>query len=174
MDIVCRGRVYVNNAIAGMDTKVYDNFSIACEIRKEEPNYQKLMEEYGEGQVPEAVLNGETKEAVEGEQSLPAQPQESKADIAPEVGNVTAEAATQSATPAGDAGENAFDMPVTVNGETVILRNKKSYILVDILDFYPFDLSVAGGTRLETLINGVSSDFTAPVHEGDEIQIYWV
>ena len=30
MDIVCRGRVYVNNAIAGMDTKVYDNFSIAC------------------------------------------------------------------------------------------------------------------------------------------------
>ena len=174
MDIVCRGRVYVNNAIAGMDTKVYDNFSIACEIRKEEPNYQKLMEEYGEGQGPEAVLNGETKEAVEGEQSLPAQPQESKADIAPEVGNVTAEAATQSATPAGDAGENAFDMPVTVNGETVILRNKKSYILVDILDFYPFDLSVAGGTRLETLINGVSSDFTAPVHEGDEIQIYWV
>lgn len=65
-------------------------------------------------------------------------------------------------------------MPVTVNGEKVILRNKKSYILVDILDFYPFDLSVAGGTRLETLINGVSSDFTAPVHEGDEIQIYWV
>ena len=56
----------------------------------------------------------------------------------------------------------------------MILRNKKSYILVDILDFYPFDLSVAGGTRLETLINGVSSDFTAPIHEGDEIQIYWV
>ena len=63
MDIVCRGRAYVNNASADMETKVYDNFTIACEIKKEEPNYQELIKEYGEGQVPEAVLNGEMQEA---------------------------------------------------------------------------------------------------------------
>lgn len=52
MDIVYRGKVYVNNVIAPLDTKVYDNFSIACEIKKEEPNYTELMAKYGDGQFP--------------------------------------------------------------------------------------------------------------------------
>lgn len=52
MDIIYRGKVYVNNVIAPMNTKVYDNFSIACEIMKDEPNYNELMAEYGDGQFP--------------------------------------------------------------------------------------------------------------------------
>ncbi len=153
MDIVCRGKAYVNNALADMETKVYDNFTIACEIKKEEPNYQELMKEYGDGQVPEAVLNGDMPEA------------ESVAE-----GHVHLEEKTST----GGENLNVIDMPVTVNGDPVTLKNKKEYILVDVLDFYPFDLSVAKGNRLETLINGVASDFTSPLHEGDDIKIYWV
>ena len=41
------------------------------------------------------------------------------------------------------------ELPITVNGDPVVLKNKKEYILVDVLDFYPFDLSVAKGNRLE-------------------------
>lgn len=155
MDIVCRGKAYVNNALADMETKVYDNFTIACEIKKDEPNYQKLMEEYGEGQVPEAVLNGQMQEAEQVAEGYAAGEEQPVSGLQKE--------------PA-----ESLDLPVTVNGDTVILRNKKEYILVDVLDFYPFDLSVAKGNRLETLINGVSSDFTSPVHENDEIKIYWV
>ena len=167
MDIVCRGRSYVNNALADMETKVYDNFSIACEIKKEEPNYQALMKEYGEGQIPEAVLNGQMQEAEKVAADLPGE----------ETASQNMEKTSGGQQPvSGQPGEpsGSIDLPITVNGDNVILRNKKEYILVDVLDFYPFDLSVAKGNRLETLINGISSDFTSPVHENDEIKIYWV
>ena len=47
-------------------------------------------------------------------------------------------------------------------------------LFVDILDFYPFDTSVAHGDHLELRVNGVKCDFTHPVKEGDQIQIEWV
>ena len=205
MDIVCRGRSYVNNALADMETKVYDNFSIACEIKKEEPNYQALMQEYGEGQIPEAVLNGQMQEAenvaeghiteggsdepdrnsasgYEAVQESAVQEETGKEEVAADLpGEETASQNVEKTSGgqqpvSGQPGEpsGSIDLHITVNGDTVILRNKKEYILVDVLDFYPFDLSVAKGNRLETLINGVSSDFTSPVHENDEIKIYWV
>lgn len=200
MDIVYRGKVYVNNAIAQMDTKVYDNFSVACEIKKEEPNYQQLMEEYGEGQVPDAVVSGEAKEAdklaegefdfgesreggdIDSDENLTEEPefwpepensgledvpspngQQEPAETAEPVQEISKE-------PSGEP----TDISIQVNGETVILKNKRSYILVDVLDFYPFDLSVARGDRLETLVNGVSAEFTQPVEAGDDVKIYWV
>lgn len=205
MDIVCRGRSYVNNALADMETKVYDNFSIACEIKKEEPNYQALMQEYGEGQIPEAVLNGQMQEAenvaeghiaeggsdepdrdsasgYEAVQESAVQEETGKEKVAADLPGEETTSQNMEKTSggqqpvSGQPGEpsGSIDLTITVNGDTVILRNKKEYILVDVLDFYPFDLSVAKGNRLETLINGVSSDFTSPVHENDEIKIYWV
>lgn len=62
---------------------------------------------------------------------------------------------------------------VTVNGQSVVLSNKEQYILVDILDFYPFDTSVAKGTTVITKVNGEAADFTTPVKENDNIEIYW-
>lgn len=204
MDIVCRGRAYVNNASADMETKVYDNFTIACEIKKEEPNYQELIKEYGEGQVPEAVLNGEMQEAeqvAEGhitekdmesgeissqrqdaedaktDDSIPGNVTEDIPKVKGESDHQTAEGALESQQPVSGLQKTSpegVELPITVNGDPVVLKNKKEYILVDVLDFYPFDLSVAKGNRLETLINGVSSDFTSPVHENDEVKIYWV
>ncbi len=193
MDIVCRGKAYVNNALADMETKVYDNFTIACEIKKEEPNYQALMKEYGDGQVPEAVLNGEMQEAESvaeghvpdekaGRDSVPSQETAAPEEIlaldaqndAAENDQVHGQVHLEEKASTGGENLNVIDMPVIVNGDPVTLKNKKQYILVDVLDFYPFDLSVAKGNRLETLINGVSSDFTSPLHEGDEIKIYWV
>ena len=204
MDIVCRGRAYVNNASADMETKVYDNFTIACEIKKEEPNYQELIKEYGEGQVPEAVLNGEMQEAEQvaeghitekdmesGEiSSLRQDAEDAKTDdsipgnVTEDIPKVkgasdhqTAEGVLESQQPVSGLQKTSpegVELPITVNGDSVVLKNKKEYILVDVLDFYPFDLSVAKGNRLETLINGVSSDFTSPVHENDEVKIYWV
>lgn len=204
MDIVCRGRAYVNNASADMETKVYDNFTIACEIKKEEPNYQELIKEYGEGQVPEAVLNGEMQEAeqvAEGhitekdmesgeisfqrqdaedaktDDSIPGNVAEDIPKVKGESDHQTAEGALESQQPVSGLQKTSpegVELPITVNGDPVVLKNKKEYILVDVLDFYPFDLSVAKGNRLETLINGVSSDFTSSVHENDEVKIYWV
>ena len=63
---------------------------------------------------------------------------------------------------------------ITVNNTPVMLKNKTHYTLVDVLDFYPFDLSKMGGTELYTAINGVKSGFTDPVHANDSIEIYWI
>lgn len=68
---------------------------------------------------------------------------------------------------------NSKEMVVFVNKKEVILSKKPNYILVDVLDFYYFDLKVSGGSELVTLINGIESDFVAPIHEGDDIKIYW-
>ncbi len=185
MDITCRGKVYVNNAIADMNEKVYDNFSVACEIQKEEPNYQQLMDDYGEGQIPEAVLKGESFESRE-------QLQEEAVNTKEEVSVHTSEKQMSElvqSVPSQEPEKNIVfdegqqlnasqtesqqDITILVNGEYVVLKHKKEYILVDVLDFYEFDLSVARGNRLLTLINGKQSDFVDPVQAGDEIRIYW-
>lgn len=62
---------------------------------------------------------------------------------------------------------------VIVNGTRIVMSGKKDYLLVDILDYYPFDTSVAGGNRLIITINDEPAAFTSPVAEGDIVRIYW-
>lgn len=62
---------------------------------------------------------------------------------------------------------------VLVNGSRVTLTGKSNYKFVDIFDFYNFDLSKVGGTRLVTNINGKHAKYVAPLHDGDMIDIYW-
>lgn len=62
---------------------------------------------------------------------------------------------------------------ITVNGESVTMPEKTNPIFVDVFDVYPFDMSKAGGTRLVTRVNGEDKDFTEPLHEGDEIELFW-
>lgn len=62
---------------------------------------------------------------------------------------------------------------VMVNSTPVILRGKAEYKVVDILDVYPFDLTVVGGREVILTKNGINTDFTQPINENDEIMLYW-
>lgn len=73
----------------------------------------------------------------------------------------------------GEAREEALNVSVVVNNTPVVLSGKSSYIFVDILDFYPFDTSVAKGTNLVMRINGIDSSFTDKVADNDIIDLYW-
>nr|WP_315104059.1 cell division FtsA domain-containing protein [uncultured Catonella sp.] len=65
------------------------------------------------------------------------------------------------------------NMTVRVNDTLVTLKGKVHYLLVDVLDFYSFDMSEYKG-RLILEINGVGDmDFTSPIHNGDQIRIAW-
>ena len=66
-----------------------------------------------------------------------------------------------------------IDVHITVNEEDVLLSNKPSYILVDILDFYPFDTKEAKGEKLIITLNGEPAQFTTPLQEGDAVELYW-
>lgn len=195
MDIIYRGKVYVNNVIAPMDTKVYDNFSIICEIMKEEPNYTELIEKYGDGQFPvasELLYSGNsitveedvqeiTEEEIQEEEITEddiyieeTQEEEYQEEEVP--GEGLKEEAQE------EAQKKVQDIPevqektanITVNGDQVVLKGKPRYILVDVLDFYPVDTSVAHGDHLETSVNGIACDFTQAVNDGDIVKIEWV
>jgi len=62
---------------------------------------------------------------------------------------------------------------IIVNGESIKLSKKKNYIFVDIFDFYPFNLSTLGGSKLITTINGEPAEFTSPLKVGDVVELYW-
>ena len=62
---------------------------------------------------------------------------------------------------------------IVVNGETIVMKNKKEYIFVDIFDYILFDLSQARGRMLVTQVNGEDAQYTQLLHTGDKIDIYW-
>ena len=181
MDILKYGNVKVNNMPATPDTKVYDNFMIACDIEESGTESQFRTEESTDTsfssveqteeseqsneteqteQINETEQNEQTNETEQKEQTKEAgleEPQAAKREIGddPKSGSI-------------------HDLNITVNGEMVSLKGKKQYIVVDILDFYPVDTSVAHGNRLLTAVNGMECDFTYPLREGDAVRIEWV
>ena len=66
-----------------------------------------------------------------------------------------------------------MEVRLIVNGKPVVLRGKSSYVFVDILDFYPFDVTVAHGETVVMQINGERAEFTTKVNTGDIIDLYW-
>ena len=65
------------------------------------------------------------------------------------------------------------EVRLLVNGKAVTLKGKSSYVFVDILDFYPFDVSVAHGETVVMQVNGEKAEFTTQVTAGDIIDLYW-
>ena len=62
---------------------------------------------------------------------------------------------------------------VKVNGMSVALTGKSSFTFVDILDFYPFDMSTMGGNELVMTVDGIKAEFITPIYNGAEISLYW-
>ena len=62
---------------------------------------------------------------------------------------------------------------VMVNGESVTMTGKQNYIFVDVFDWYSFDLSAGQGRAIATLVNGKEAEFSQPLANGDNIELYW-
>lgn len=62
---------------------------------------------------------------------------------------------------------------VVVNGKVVQLSGKDRYVLVDVLDFYPFDVQEAKTATLVLEVNGEKADFTTTIDENDSITMIW-
>lgn len=62
---------------------------------------------------------------------------------------------------------------VYVNDTPVYLSGKTSYVVVDILDFYSFDMTTYRGS-LVIEINGKEADFTSSIRQGDRIRLAWI
>lgn len=181
MDILKYGNVKVNNMPATPDTKVYDNFMIACDIEESGTESQFRTEEstdtsfssVEQTEESERINETEQKEQTnETEQTEQTNETEQK-EQTKEAGLEEPQAAKREIGADPKSG-SIHDLNITVNGEMVSLKGKKQYIVVDILDFYPVDTSVAHGNRLLTAVNGMECDFTYPLREGDAVRIEWV
>lgn len=71
------------------------------------------------------------------------------------------------------AEETEDGLMVIVNKEKVYLKNKESYIFVDIFNFIDFDLTKMYGTEVVLKLNGNEAAYTDVLKEGDEIEVYW-
>ena len=69
--------------------------------------------------------------------------------------------------------ETAGSVTVMVNGESVTMTGKQNYIFVDVFDWYSFDLSAGKGRAIATLVNGKEAEFSQPLANGDNIELYW-
>lgn len=161
MDLSYEEGILVNNEAAGPDTKIYEQFSIRYAGREKEAIH--FPEKAGEEETEE-TLEEEMEEIVDsGEYEI-----EEEKDAQEETGKNPEETDLKPAVE-----KETEDMLVYVNDEPVLLKKKASYIFVDILDFYPFDTSKAGGTEIEMSVNGMKADFTTPLHVGDMVKLCW-
>lgn len=159
MDIIQYTNVTVNNIPADMDTKVYDNFTIVCDMEEQIP-----IEHIGGSS---SVLQESVQENPPEDESV--QPIVSQASVPQSTEDTVTQASLEDAPKGG-----IRNLSITVNGDAVVLKNKENYILVDVLDFYPVDTSVAHGDHLEMEVDGVACDFTYPLRQGANVRIEWV
>lgn len=152
MDVTYHENICVNHEKADLDTKVYKNFSVQCDFNEDLTGILTSTDEelMNEDRIDESIQGAEI--AVENEEKSTQEPKVEQKD---------------------DREKKGEAIEIQVNKDSVILHGKEKYILVDVLDFYPFDLTVAKGNRLITTVNGVEADFTASVKQGDAIRIYW-
>lgn len=137
--------VTVNNEPADKNTRVYENFTVRT----------SSLEEYNE-----SIMQSDTLSDSLSEDDI-------EADIQDE--DLTEKNDTeQSSEPVR---ENV-DITITVNGQNVVLSGKTDYIVVDLFQFYPFDLTMVRG-NLVFLHNGSDADYSSPLCDGDTIELRW-
>ena len=149
MDLPYTEHIYVNNRPAGREEKVYENFTVEWAL--EEKRTDMTLDE---------VLNAEAEAAATVYEAVEQETAEASAK-APAVSEVK---------PVNTAVQ---DILVIVNGKPVTLKGKSGYCFVDILDFYPFDVSQAHGQTVVMQINGEKAEFTSPLAAGDIVDLYW-
>lgn len=190
----------VNNKVAALDAKVYDNFSVDWRKKKA----SQILESYDDmGEEPEELAEEEAddaetfksrkptaskdKKAAEGAKAVKAEKSaetdEKKAEKRSEKADSALEKKSVMASPRGKAGaagtkkeekeEIIQTIQVIFNGLPVSLTGKKAYVYVDIFDFVSFDLVNKPGKRIVTQLNGESTMYMSPLQNGDKIDVFW-
>lgn len=160
MDMAEPEEFLINNKEGDWNDRIYDESVIVCIWSEENDSndikdVQELMEKFSDEQhkesdeVFDAGMADSTKEIQQDKDKNSEKKSRKKAD------------------------KESKNITVTVNNETIVLSGKENYIFVDILDFYPFDTSVAAGNTVVTKVNGIDGSFSTPISEGDSIELGW-
>lgn len=202
MDVIINQEmnIYVNNKLADMDTKVYENFSVIWTMETlqlsdmdkydQEVSYADLPEDDGTYVKKEERQSGmePASETADAKQMPPisegqeesggeVQNQTVSDNIAQEQASygTTQDAMSQTIENAGAAtvGNIPLSIHVTVNGQEIQLTGKTQYVFVDVFQYIDFDLSKPKGSGIVTKLNGREAQYMENIRSGDVIEIYW-
>lgn len=151
MDVIINKdmNIYVNNKLADMNTKVYENFSVIW-----------TMEELALSDV------GETENDVETTLDTGETFAETETSDMEETVSADTDGKKE-----GQVIERT--LLVTVNDKLIQLSGKAEYVFVDVFEYIDFDLSRPQGSGIVTTLNGRDAQYMENIHSGDVIQIYW-
>lgn len=185
--------IFVNNEEAGLDTLVYENFSV--EWKTDEYGVARIdnntYNDTQESDTDEAsVLAEQDANSTESDNTVARTSEQMMNQVLDELHDDFAKEAEASAVPENELPENELPkndiqeeiqeedsskntITVIVNGEPVELSGKDTYIFVDIFTHISFDLQAGKGRAIATVINGRDAQFSEELHEGDKIELYW-
>ena len=180
--------IFVNNEEAGLDTLVYENFSV--EWKTDEYGVARIdnntYNDTQESDTDEAsVLAEQDANSTESDNTVARTSEQMMNQVLDELHDEFAKEAEASAVPENELPENDIQeeiheedssentVTVIVNGEPVELSGKDTYIFVDIFTHISFDLQAGKGRAIATVINGRDAQFSEELHEGDKIELYW-
>ena len=185
--------IFVNNEEAGLDTLVYENFSV--EWKTDEYGVARIDNNtYNDTQESDSddasVLAEQDANSTESDNTVTRTSEQMMNQVLDELHDDFAKEAEASAVPENELPENELPkndiqeeiheedssentVTVIVNGEPVELSGKDTYIFVDIFTHISFDLQAGKGRAIATVINGRDAQFSEELHEGDKIELYW-
>ncbi len=185
--------IFVNNEEAGLDTLVYENFSV--EWKTDEYGVARIDNNtYNDTQESDSdeasVLAERDANSTESDNTVTRTSEQMMNQVLDELHDDFAKEAEASAVPENELPKNELPkndiqeeiheedsskntVTVIVNGEPVELSGKDTYIFVDIFTHISFDLQAGKGRAIATVINGRDARFSEELHEGDKIELYW-
>ncbi len=162
MDVMYREGVFVNHVPAGEDVRVYDKFSVDYDFSDNAPDsFSAKLQEIQQLQENQQNQQNQQNQNQEQEKEKVSIEEEKAQEDGRAVGSTAGEP------------QPVADIRITVNSTPVVLRGKREFHVVDILDFYDFDVKTAHGSRVVIKVNGSVSNFTTGVSRGDFVELYW-
>ena len=185
--------ILVNNRVATMESLVYENFSVdwvvlsfgAAAVDPAELPIAEQPVTAAAGRTEQTAdetlaETAEAEDAAENEAQNGTDSEEAEHGMSQEPSSVTDATGAESAVEQPAEGEvqqasqkTDLGLVVFINQQPVRLTGKKSYIFVDIFDFYDFDLTASAGRAIITKLNGQQAQYSAVLSEGDQIELRW-
>lgn len=178
MDVIINQEmnIYVNNKLADMDTKVYENFSVIWTMEVLQlSDKEKYDQNVSYADLPEDDGTYVKREREEMPVCVTFGNEPTAQQIEPETEELqeSGEAVTQEDVEIETKTDIPLSIHVTVNGQEIQMSGKSEYVFVDVFQYIDFDLSRPKGSGIVTNLNGREAQYMESIHSGDVIEIYW-
>lgn len=164
--------ILVNNRPATFDTLIYENFSIDWKVLGYGASRDVTAKSVEEAETP---AMDETLEQADSDSAVAPEERTSSAEenLSEEKESSLQEKGQASVGEAKPVSDSEPGINLVINGQPTRMTGKKDYIFVDIFNVIDFDIHASAGRPVVTKINGALCGYSAVLHDGDRVDVYW-